>query len=184
MPKQNLTLSGKEIRKQIKGLPKEKIHEYFNTVSDRLDSDCRSQVYEANHERIILMIRNYILSHDCSPAINDIAEKTNLSRKTIYSHLQSFDTSEFYDTERRKRKMVAESLINKLGVLAHNGDVRAAKLFLQVTGYINQNTNVLHLHQNNKHDGSVIKDFVHGEVLQDSIGNVREESFVLGASTT
>jgi hypothetical protein len=62
--------------------------------------------------------------------------ETKYSRKTIHAHLKDFESSSIYEEEKQKFKILNHLVISKLFSCAMNGDSRASKLFLEVTGAI------------------------------------------------
>lgn len=134
-------------QKTVLALDKSDRLEYMNTCEPSLDEDGRSQLYEANHNRIMNAFIEHIKVYTSSPSVLAIAEATHLSRKTVYKHLTEFKNSKWYQLEKRKQEMIALALIEKLGWLSHRGDMKAARLFLSLTGHLKENNNHLHLHQ-------------------------------------
>lgn len=129
---------GNLIAAQCKKLPNEKRLDFLNCLWPVLDCETRRQTYEYNHLRIKQEIHNGIINDKSVPAINEISARTHLSRKTIYKHLKSIDTSKYYLEERLKEKMISMSLKDKVLSMAMQGDIKAARLYFQLTGTIKQ----------------------------------------------
>lgn len=130
--------------------------------------DLKNQIYEKNHVEICRVISNFIKSHNQIPTKNIIAKETGLSRQTVHKHLLNFSESEIYKEEMLKLRILNNKLLTNVYESAYNGNVKAARLFFEMTGELgNRSTNNFFIQINNlKVDESLIKQLPHTAVLE------------------
>ena len=118
------------------------------------ESNNNSLVWERNKYVIKEAIVNHLQGAKGLPNISTISKKTGLSRPTVYKHLEFIQTDEFLLTENLKLKAIYSELVGVIGLNALQGDMKAAKLFLEIINvnpsvinatYINQQQNNLNL---------------------------------------
>jgi len=143
------------------------VEKVIDSVADK--TAFRNQMWEHNHANIAVMISKFIFDHDRLPTKNELAEQTKLSRQTIAKHLAEFAGSEFYQEERSKFKILADRVMAQVYQHACQGNVKAARLFFEITGTLGKtNTNNYYIQINNLHvDESVIK-----KLPQDAINEI------------
>jgi len=94
----------------------------------------KNQRWEINESRIKQFLHNTMVTKRYLPRSSEIAEATGLSRVTISKHIKENDLSIYKQEERDKYKMLNSSALNQLYYLAfNNGDVRALKMFIELT---------------------------------------------------
>lgn len=143
--------------------PQEKVDYADRLVADRPESegfkDLRRQVWETNHAEISRHLHNYVIQNRRPPTRNQLAELTGLSRQTITLHLREFNETETYRHERKAFRLLSNRVLSKMYDVALDGNVRAARLFFEMTGQMpSQKTRNYFIQVNNvRVNESVIK---------------------------
>ena len=84
------------------------------------------------------------------PNKTEIADETGLSRQTVAKHLREYQAHPEVKAETRQFQVVANRVLASMFKSAVNGDVRAARLYLEMVGApVNQQTGTLVNEQNN-----------------------------------
>lgn len=97
----------------------------------------RNITWENNHQKIMKVINEAMKTDNPSmPGITDIATVTGLSRQTIYEHIKDCSTHSVYKEHKEIFGLMQYEVMMKLCTSAINGDIRAMRLFLEVTGMI------------------------------------------------
>lgn len=104
-----------------------------------LDKEQQHQ-WDENHKIIMECIHDYMRRHDGVPTLRYIAEQTGLNRKTISKHLNGFMQMPDFKEHTGIYKMMASNVLGHLYSLAMLGEVKAARLYMQLIGIINNNT--------------------------------------------
>lgn len=73
------------------------------------------------------------------PTVNEISIKTELSRQTVHKHLKEYGNDERYLETVEQFKFMTSKVLAKVFIYAVQGDVRAAKLYLETIGNIGRN---------------------------------------------
>jgi hypothetical protein len=66
--------------------------------------------------------------------VKDIADETGLSRVTVIKHLKQYYESETFKEKENALKFLREKLLTKIYSYAWDGNMRAAKIFMDATG--------------------------------------------------
>lgn len=96
--------------------------------------DLRNQTWEDNHNKVIQAISQKMRENGRMPATNELLKRTGLSRQTITKHLRSFQQSASYQEHLLKFRLMSDSILAQLFGLAMQGDVKAAKVYLDAVG--------------------------------------------------
>ena len=104
----------------------------FYTEAQR--QDVRNQTWEVNHIRLTSAIQWHINEKGRMPSTNDLVKETGLSRLTIRKHLAEFNYSPFYQEQLQQFRMLSTQVVVQLFNLAMQGDVKAARLYLDAVG--------------------------------------------------
>lgn len=128
----NITI--KTLLSELKGGEKSN---FLEKISDALPEDVRSQLYENNHYAITGAISQLIHSYGIMPTKNEIAEATGLSRTTIYKHLKGFAEHPIYAEQMDQFKIMSRKILAGVMKQAEKGDNKAARLFFEVMGNLN-----------------------------------------------
>jgi hypothetical protein len=85
------------------------------------------------------------------PSKAELAEKTGLSRQTIHKHLKEYKVHPQFIGQLEQFRFMTEKVLAKVFHFAVNGDMRAAKLYLEMfsPSYIQKSGNTLIQNQNN-----------------------------------
>ncbi|MDB5243085.1 MAG: hypothetical protein JWP57_3710, partial [Spirosoma sp.] len=103
-------------------------------VSEETKEDLRNQTWEGNHDELTRVIGNLIHETGRMPTVTRLSTETGLSRQTIHKHLSEFYQSARYQNRLSLARMLSDRLLDKLYQSAIDGDVRAAKVFLDAVG--------------------------------------------------
>lgn len=138
---------------QAKGEEKELFYEKIEAI---MVDETKRDVWETNHGNIIWAISVLIKENGRMPTKTEIALKTNLSRQTIYKHLKEYKSNPFNAEFQEQFTIMYPKLMASVFQYALNGDMRAAKLYLECIGALktplsgsNGNNNTLIQNQNN-----------------------------------
>lgn len=129
---------GTEVSKQFSGLAEANafIETYLANpdVPENQKEDLRNQTWEHNHDELTRAIGK--LTHEVGrmPTTNDLSNETGLSRQTIHKHMKEFYQSSRYQTRINQFRMLSDRVLAVLYKMAAQGDVRAAKVFLDAVG--------------------------------------------------
>jgi len=122
-------------------------HSKANRLRDKVDlflnylkveggaTDVRRQDWNNHHISIISAIRNHLINEDYGqlPNLTTIAEKTKLSRQTVSEHLKEGISNKFYQERFKHLEYLTGDVLGKLYKLAIQGNVSAARVFLDST---------------------------------------------------
>jgi len=110
------------------------------TEDEDLKTDIRNTTYEVNHSIITSFIHNYLLEKRVFPTMSTIANETDLSRQTIYNHLNNG----FLDTHNKlvkgKNEIMSMHALQKLYLIGiQDNNPTALKYFIQLSGLVSNN---------------------------------------------
>ena len=103
-----------------------------------LSEESKNIMWVNNHEMIKNALHNSIKKDGFFPDSTRLKELTGLSRQTIYKHLKTFNNSELHNEYKDACKVLESNVIQLVYQLAMNGDLKACKLFLELSGAINR----------------------------------------------
>ena len=90
-------------------------------------------IWEHNHAKINTVIRMHVKAFGTVPNKAAIAAECGLSRKTVHEHLREIDGSEAWTDQKGAEKMLNQNIMGTVMKAALNGDLKAAKLYLETT---------------------------------------------------
>jgi hypothetical protein len=93
----------------------------------------RNEIWERNHYCILNVISWQTIQHRQIPTVKDIAEETGLSRVTVLKHLKEYYESDTFKEKQNAFKFLREKLLAKIYSFAYDGNMRAAKIFIDAT---------------------------------------------------
>jgi hypothetical protein len=93
----------------------------------------KEMVWENNHEKIKEIIMSHLLGEGTMPSKAILAQKTGLSRETIYRHIKAFAESSEYQSEVDSFELMTGKVMAQVTRAAVKGNLKAAKLFLDTT---------------------------------------------------
>lgn len=108
---------------------------FVERIEDVMPAHLKSQYWEQNHIRITTGMAVYLKENGVVPTKTTLAEKTGISRQTIHKHLREFDKHPHYLEQISKYKAMATILMGNLFQNGMNGDVKASRLFLELSGF-------------------------------------------------
>lgn len=133
--------------------------DFFNKIESITTPETKNQIWENNHNSIIWGISTFINEYGRMPSKAEIAQKTELSRQTVHKHLKGYQANPLYTEYQQRFKFMESKVLAKVFQFAVNGDIRAARLYLECTGALknqpsgnnngNINNNTLIQNQNN-----------------------------------
>jgi len=92
--------------------------------------DARRQDWEINHIRIKAFVRNYLIAKRCMPTVTTIASELNISRVTVYEHLNEGIRGEFYAEKLKEMEYMTLDILQLLYLKMIEGNVMAGKIWL------------------------------------------------------
>jgi hypothetical protein len=112
----------------------------YITEDEDIKTDIRNTTYETNHSIITSYIHNFILENRHFPSLGIIGKNTNLSRQTIYNHLNNG----FLDTNNKLVKgqieIMSTHALQKLYLIGiQDNNPTALKHFIQLSGLVSNN---------------------------------------------
>lgn len=132
---------------ELTGIDKEN---FFEKIKAVITEDTRNEVWENNHLSIIWAISTLIQENGRMPTKAEISLKTNLSRQTVYKHLKEYRENPFNEMFQDQFNFMYPKVLSTVFNHAVNGDMKAAKLYLEFsavnkigysgTGMANNNT--------------------------------------------
>lgn len=133
---------------EAKGAERDKIVKQITPfASDYIKND----LWEYNHTEITIAIATLIQEYGRMPSQHELHVKTGLSRVTIGKHLKEYTAHPMYLNEMNQFRFLSDKVLAKVFKFAVNGDMRAAKLFLETVNntQANRSGNTLIKNQNN-----------------------------------
>lgn len=110
------------------------IEQFYETLTD----ETKSQVWEHNHNQIMATMSNLIQMLNRMPTVTEIADETQLSRTTVHKHLKEYRTDPNYKEQKEQYKFLGDRLLAKVYQYATTGNLKAARLYFEVTGTLNE----------------------------------------------
>jgi hypothetical protein len=89
----------------------------------------RNFQWEENHNKIVECVKN-LLAGNSKPTITRISEKTGISRPTIYAHIEEFEQEQANSTNNKLIMLMQHTILENICKKALDGDLKAAKIFL------------------------------------------------------
>lgn len=120
-----------------KGVDKDKFYEKIDGI---MSSENRNERWENNHKSISWAISTHMSEYHIMPPVQAIADKTELSRQTVYKHLKEYNAHPLFIESQERHKVMHGKLLARLYSFAFNGNVKAAKLYFELTGGMPQPT--------------------------------------------
>jgi len=132
----------------LKGIERDK---FLKKIEPILGESTKNELWEYNHNQITWAISILMQEMGRMPSKTDIAAKTELSRQTINKHFKYYSTHPEYLGQIEQFRFMTSKVLAKVFQFAVNGDMRAAKLYLNTFGSQNEHTpnNTLIQNQNN-----------------------------------
>lgn len=124
---------------------------FLEQVDEILPKDTKNQLWENNHYIIIQAISKHIEDYGKMPTKNQISNDTGLSRQTIHKHLKNYTDSPLYAEQLKQFKLMFDRVLAKVIKIAVQGEgnVKAARLYFDIMGYLGNQSGVNINTQNN-----------------------------------
>ncbi|MCR8560665.1 hypothetical protein KXD93_23620 [Mucilaginibacter sp. BJC16-A38] len=129
---------GATLTKMLESFKGEERDDFLTKIEDVIPVTNKQVIWEYNHLKITEAISKLIEKYGCMPTQNHIVEETGLSRQTINKHLKEYQTHDGYARQMEQFKIMTPKLMAKVYKSAVNGDVRAARLYLETFGATNK----------------------------------------------
>lgn len=139
------------LTEMINKLKGEERDEFIKRVELILPKSMKNQLWEYNHNQITYAISTLMQDLGRMPSKNEIAAKSELSRQTIYKHMNDYASHPQYMQQIEQFRFMTSKVLARVFQFAVNGDVAAAKLYFNVMGNLNGqlSNNTLIQNQNN-----------------------------------
>jgi len=136
--------------KMLEGLKGKERDDFLDKIESLMPPANKQQIWEYNQQVITEAIAKLMEKYGAMPNKTQIAQQTGLSRQTITKHLKEYQTNPGRADEMEQFKIMTSKLISKVFNFAVNGDIRAARLYLEAVGATNKRqSNTVVNHQNN-----------------------------------
>ena len=135
-----------ELLRSLKGAERDK---FLDQVDAIMTSATKSDIWDGNHSAISSAVADYMREHGVMPTKHTLAEKTGLSRKTVAKHLANYKNQPEFAEQAEQFKFMAPAVLANVFKASLNGDMRAARLYLEMVGSINKKGKTVVNEQNN-----------------------------------
>jgi hypothetical protein len=136
MPERHLL--GKIITNKLEQLTGTERDNFLNKIELVMAADMKNIVWERNHMVISEAISNFMRKYGVMPTKNAIADETGLSRQTVSTHFKEYTSHPEFTAQVEQFKFMSHNILANVSKHALNGDMRAAKLYLEMVGAINK----------------------------------------------
>lgn len=119
---------------RIKTLQGLELNLFCEKVVALFNQETKNQLWENNHNSITACISNLMQEYGRMPSKSEIAAKTELSRQTVHKHLKEYSTHPQYLEQIEQFRFLTSKVLTKVFQYAVNGDIKAAKLYLEIMG--------------------------------------------------
>ncbi len=141
---------GETITKMLAQLEGAERNNFLDKIEPIVADSTKNGFWEHNHTIISNAISNFMRECGVMPTKNAIAEKTGLSRQTVAKHFKEYSAHPEFTAEVEQFKFMSHNILANVFKYAVNGDMRAARLYLEMVGAINkQQTGTVINKQNN-----------------------------------
>jgi hypothetical protein len=128
---------GAFLTKKINVLKGEEKDEIIAKIEEIIPKATKNQIWEVNHNQITWAISTLMQEYGRMPTRNEIANKTELSRQTVYKHLKEYSSTPLFQEQVEQFRFMTSKVLAKVFSYAVNGDIRAAKLYFEIVGNTN-----------------------------------------------
>ena len=137
--------------KDFKGLAEDEVKKLLNTLTSQLSEakgderdkivrkvesfipeSVKNNIWENNHLKITGGITNLMNENGIMPCKSQLAEKTGLSPQTINKHLKEYSSNPQFIGQEEQFRFMKERILARVFHFALHGDMKAAKLFLEI----------------------------------------------------
>lgn len=130
------------------------------------ENEAKNITWESNHQKIITAITDTMKWHAASPPnITEISKITGLSRKTVYQHIKEYADMPAYKDKADMFGLLQFDVVMRLGATALTGDIKAIRLYLELTGALKKEKKVSHNFISNNNNVQVNGMLLNNEVI-------------------
>jgi predicted transcriptional regulator len=90
-------------------------------------------LWEYNHVIIVNAIDSLTKNYNRFPSRREISTETGLSHQTINKHLKEYFNSNYFQDKKDEYLLLRESLLSKIYKFATEGNIKAARIFIDAT---------------------------------------------------
>jgi hypothetical protein len=126
-------LAGQIFSFAMTNLVQEDLDKFVVNMEEMFDANGKKIIWDNNHTRILWAISNLTAKNNCFPSRSEISKETGLTRVTINKHLKNYYGSPQQQERQEDFVIMRERILAAAFKEARNGDMRAAKLFLDAT---------------------------------------------------
>lgn len=105
----------------------------IEVVDKIMEPSTRRHIWDVNHDRILKVISAYTQDYGQFPSRTDIANNCGLTRVTVDKHLAEYFGSQQHKQKQEDFVVMREKVLARAFHYALNGDMKAAKIFLEAT---------------------------------------------------
>ena len=120
--------------RQLNGVEKDK---FIQQIEQIIDPNTKNELWESNHNQITWAISTIIQEYGRMPSKKEIAFKAELSRQTVHKHLKDYSNHPLFLQQNEQFRFLTSKVLARVFYYAVNGDMAAAKLYLNVMGNLN-----------------------------------------------
>lgn len=124
----------------LKGVERDKFYKKIEAITTETT---KNQLWESNHIQITWAISTLMQEYGRMPSKTEIATKTELSRQTIHKHLSEYAHHPQFLEQQEQFNFMCSKVLARVFYFAVNGDMAAAKLFLNFQMQINKKPQVI-----------------------------------------
>ena len=122
------------LTERINSLKGKELDKFIEKVDSLIPQSGRNALWEKNHNTITANISNGMQEYGRMPSMYELESKTGLSRQTISKHLKEYSTHPLFLEQAELFKFMHAKILANLFKYAVTGNVKAARLFYEVTG--------------------------------------------------
>ena len=120
----------------LKGLTAGERDDFLDKIELIVPAFTKSDIWEHNHFKISSAITKFMCGNGVMPTKNAIAQETGLSRQTVAKHLEAYNTHPEHIAELEQFRFMAPRVLANVFKFAVNGDMKAARLYMEMVGTI------------------------------------------------
>ena len=120
--------------RKLNSLQGDDLERFCTQIEDIMHPRVKNELWEKNHINIMWGINILIKDNGRMPTKTEIAHKTGISRQTIYKHLKDYKENPFNQEFEQQFSFMYPKLMASLFRFAIEGDMRAAKLYMESIG--------------------------------------------------
>lgn len=122
----------------LKGEEKDDLIEKIDLITE---PETKNTIWEQNRLAVTGTITAYIRKYGLMPTKITVAEQTGLSRQTVAKHFKEYRRHTEFAAEEEQFKYMENTILANVFKYASNGDMRAARLYFEMTGALDKRRN-------------------------------------------